>query len=118
MPRFIHTAVAFVFLVWILPLGVFIKPWQERVACGGQRAICLCSHRTAKPQNKVVEKISLKINGSSVQKEEGSTGGVSHFFLVQHNNRVQSSYHTAFSHHPFFLYACPHDQAVEHVPKA
>ena len=30
------------FILWILPLGFFIKPSQEKFACDGQRAICMC----------------------------------------------------------------------------
>lgn len=30
-------------LLWVLPLGVFIKPSQEKTACGGKRAFHMCS---------------------------------------------------------------------------
>ena len=61
------------FSLWIIPLGAFIKPYQEMKVCGGQRAICLCTHL----------KSSVKIKGqslivkvpSSAEKETGSQLG-------------------------------------------
>src|SRR5262245_15978819 len=44
MFRLIRTILAFVFLLWLLPLGIFIAPSKEKLLCDGQRAICLCSH--------------------------------------------------------------------------
>lgn len=74
------------FFIWILPLGVFIKPSQEKQACDGQRAICLCSHLLAKQAAKAAGKILLK-NGASSSTQKESSGGVSHDFLVMNDRR-------------------------------
>lgn len=46
--KLIRIIIACIFLLWIIPLGVFIKPVNEKELCGGKRAICLCTHMTAK----------------------------------------------------------------------
>ncbi len=48
------------FFLWILPLGFFIKPDQEKTACGGLRAVCMCSMGTSAVQNKPIEGYSIK----------------------------------------------------------
>jgi hypothetical protein len=70
MQRLTATVSTFAFLLWILPLGVFIAPSKEKILCGGQRAICMCSHGGH-------HKHSLPATGYSFeksddQKEEGS----------------------------------------------
>ena len=80
MPRLISALVLLIFFIWILPLGVFIKPSQEEKACNGQRAICLCSHLIAKQKDARVAKIMLTNPGA--QKEANPSGGASHDFIV------------------------------------
>lgn len=58
MQRTLSLTVLAIFFIWILPLGAFIKPSQEKKVCNGQRAICLCSHLIiAKQKDKWAGKI-------------------------------------------------------------
>lgn len=61
------------FIVWILPLGAFIKPEQESEACNGRRAICLCSHLLGKALDKQLGKVLLKQYAGGLQKENASS---------------------------------------------
>ncbi len=117
MRRFIGFLTVLLFFIWILPLGIFIKPSQEKVACDGQRAICLCSHLIAKQEAKNAGKTIYKGSGAA-QKEQNGPGGSSHHFLVAQKknqiNRQLSLYHQQQS----FLYSLLVVRSIEHVPKA
>ncbi len=39
----VSAALSLAFCAWILPLGAFIKPSQEKTACGGARAFHMCT---------------------------------------------------------------------------
>ena len=41
--RFLTGILTLVFFAWLLPLGAFIRPAQEGTACGGKRAMHMCS---------------------------------------------------------------------------
>lgn len=62
---------------WILPLGNFIKPSQEKTACGGGRAMHMCTmgmsnmHKVPAP-----EKFTFS-DASGVEKTNKSAGGSS-----------------------------------------
>jgi hypothetical protein len=43
MKRVLSAAAACAVFVWILPLGVFIRPSQEGAACHGKRAFHMCA---------------------------------------------------------------------------
>lgn len=75
------------FLVWILPLGTFIKPEKEKLACNGKRAICLCRHLLALQLSKAAKKTFLN-NGGQVAKERQGTSSSSPSFMnvfAEHN---------------------------------
>lgn len=66
---------ACVFL-WILPLGAFIRPSQEKTACDGKRAFHMCSMGFFSNEQK--EPTSQKISftsGSGVEKTNKSASG-------------------------------------------
>ena len=116
MRRLISAIVFLVFFIWILPLGVFIKPSQEEKACNGRRAICLCSHLIAKQKGAHVAKIMLTNPG--VNKEGSPSGGAGHDYLVEatpFKSRLTAAEH-------FFLNAIPTQSTfsrnIDHVPKA
>lgn len=117
MRYFVSVLTALLFFIWILPLGIFIKPSQEKVVCNGQRAICLCSHLIAKQEAKNAGKAIYKVSGTA-QKEQNGPGGSSHHFLVVQKknqiNRQLSSYHQQQS----FPYSFLVIRSIEHVPKA
>jgi hypothetical protein len=62
------------FFIWLLPLGIFIKPSQEKVACDGQRAICMCSVHFAhkSPSNPLG---GIATANPNANKEAPSNGG-------------------------------------------
>ncbi len=104
------------FFIWILPLGVFIKPSAEKLACGGQRLICLCSKMTDKTQQKTSAKISFQ-NSTGVHKEEGSSGGASHYFLISHLNNQRATTLSNLTDQVFLTDQNSFLKAIEHVPK-
>lgn len=119
MQKFIASLTAILFIAWILPLGFFITPSKEKIACNGQRAICMCSHAMAKQsaKNVGVGKAAYKGSGAA-QKEQNGPGGSSHHFLaVQKKNQINrqiSFYHREQSTFYSLLVVRP----IEHVPKA
>ena len=63
--------------LWFLPLGAFIKPAQEKTACGGQRAFHMCSMMSGKVNTERPQKISFT-NASGFNetgKVKGSSSG-------------------------------------------
>ncbi|MCA9408094.1 MAG: hypothetical protein KC733_05355, partial [Candidatus Omnitrophica bacterium] len=80
MQRFLSIVILVLFFIWILPLGAFIKPNQEKKACHGRRAICLCSHLIAKQLAKMADKVLLKQGHSSTEKE--SSGSPENSFTI------------------------------------
>ncbi len=62
--------------LWVLPLGNFIKPTQEKSACGGGRAMHMCTMGMGKVQAPTSDasKISFT-NPGSVEKTNKPSGG-------------------------------------------
>jgi len=113
MKKWLVLFLAVSFILWILPLGVFIKPSQEKIVCDGLRAMCMCTmgHRSA---DKVMEPgISLK---AASQSKENSSGGGNYFVsakpVVIFNLRLAS-----IVGNQFFLYKNPFLATLEYVPK-
>jgi len=103
------------FFVWILPLGAFIKPSDEKKACNGKRAICLCSHLFAKQTAKYAGKTLLK-NASSAG--ESSNGVPSSHFYV---NALLAIIKNSDAEHAMMeramFYANPTQETASPVPK-
>lgn len=77
MRKFVSSLSVITILVWVLPLGVFIKPSQEKTVCGGKRAFHMChmAKASATSQNEST-KITLNTAGQSGQeKEKGGSSG-------------------------------------------
>ncbi len=114
MRRILSSIIIIMFLIWLFPLGVFIKPNDEKKVCGGQRAICLCSH-AAKGQTAAAKKMILGYTASS-EKETSSSGSNTNFLTVDFKtiNAIASS--KLINHTPnlYSLIVC---KSVEHVPK-
>lgn len=110
MHRLFTSFVIAIFTLWILPLGAFIKPYQEALICGGKRAICLCSHKSVKSSP------GLMIVNPGVQKES-SPGGASHDFIAQikswANRPGVLDYRMEMTQSYYFLL----QRSLEHVPK-
>jgi len=115
----ISLSLSLIFFTWLLPLGVFIKPSQEKTACGGQRAICLCHASLTKSASKPVEQgVSYRGAGASPKQEASAGGGGSHAYLAAMLRRVSTTLLTAFNEQRFNRYTNPSLAALEHVPKA
>ncbi len=80
MRRILTSLILVVFVIWLLPLGIFIKPAQEKMACNGQRAVCLCTNLLKKAQAKGFVASTVVRNTSS--QKEFSSGGASHYFTL------------------------------------
>jgi hypothetical protein len=91
MKRFLSFLTSFLFLIWILPLGVFIKPSQEKEFCNGRRAICLCTKLMAKMKDQGCTK-KIWIQNAPVKEEGPSAGFNQHFLLSQMSLFLKSSH--------------------------
>lgn len=114
--KFLAVISAVIFLIWILPLGVFIKPDQEEKACAGQRAICLCSKLIVKQISKSVVKIIAQSSSSATQKE--SAGGASHYFLSTFDVPYFTAQISRFELDAALSNQFSFINPAEHVPKA
>ena len=104
------------FILWILPLGVFIKPSQQKIACDGQRAICMCHAFVPKSMGKAMEPgIALKA-GSSTSKENSSGGGGNYFVSAKPPVVLNLQLASIFENQ-HLCYKNPFLAALEYVPK-
>ena len=117
MQRFISFITLFIFFVWILPLGAFIDPSVEQKVCGGQRAICLCSHQLAKQEGYDHGK-TMTISNPGVNKEATSASGASHNFLLPSFYYQPNLLVSTFSKQERSFLNLLFSKEVEHVPKA
>lgn len=104
------------FFIWILPLGVFIKPSQEKMTCGGKRAICMCSHaKVTQSQSKAIEGFGMKANSNN--KESSAAGGSGHYFLTAHLPMLNELTMRALNDTMLLAYRNPFLRSIEHIPK-
>ena len=117
MKKALLSFIVIAFFIWLLPLGVFIKPSQEKTACGGQRAICMCQVQMTKSQSKPLEGISLK--GGSNQKNENASakGGGSNYFTIALFKGQQDLVLARLFENESLRYTNPYSASFEHVPK-
>ena len=77
MFRVVSLILAITFASWVMPLGVFIKPKDEKMACDGQRAFHMCSMMQKEAASKVSSPTVSIMNASG--QEQGprsqSSGG-------------------------------------------
>jgi hypothetical protein len=118
MRYLVSVLTALLFFIWILPLGFFIKPYQEKVACGGQRAICLCSNMQAKVKSNPIEGFGLKANSSSNKETNASGGGTGHYYLAAHLPIQDNLAMLALNDSMLLAYRNPSLRSIEHIPKA
>ncbi len=107
------------FFSWLLPLGIFIKPAQEKIACDGQRAVCLCTNTAqARGKNISLEGHSFKNNSKSNKESNASGGGAGHYYLVAHSHAEQALRILNLHDFMLFAYGNPFLRTIDHVPKA
>ncbi len=104
------------FFIWILPLGAFIRVTDEQEVCGGQRAICLCSHHLAKNKSSSHGKVVI-VNPGGVNKEAGSAGGPGHDFLLENRKDIANSSISNYFEKIPNLYNLLISKSIDHVPK-
>ena len=106
------------FTLWILPLGYFIKPSMQKLACDGQRAMCMCccmfGHH--KSVDKAMEAgIALKACSSS--NKENSSGGSSTYFVSVKPAVTLNLHAVSVFENQFLTYKNPFLASIDHVPK-
>jgi hypothetical protein len=74
--------VAAAMTAWVLPLGSFIKPSQEATACGGKRAMHMCSMMSGKTAKEAPKGIAFT-SASSVEKTAKSSASGGDDFLLE-----------------------------------
>lgn len=116
MKKILITITAVLFFIWIMPLGIVIKPAFEKLACGGQRAICMCSSLTSQP-GEGDNASYLSSTGASQQGPKRSGGSGALFWLAQ------AAVHTIDKlcfYHPITppVYSFRYAHRIDHIPKA
>ena len=117
MFRGLSVIILFVFVSWLLPLGIFIKPSQEKIACDGQRAICMCSHSGGALASKSRSgETVVKFNPGAHKEEHGSFSASQYYFATNHSNKNS---HIASLHflRQLSLYQLLICHLIDHVPK-
>jgi len=104
------------FILWVLPLGVFIKPSLQKLACDGQRAMCMCHAFIPKSVDKAMEPgMALKAGGAA--NKENSSGGGSNYFVSARPAVTLNLHLTSFFENQHLCYKSPFLAALEYVPK-
>ena len=103
------------FILWILPLGVFIKASLQKLACDGQRAICMC-HVNFKTMDKSMEAVIALKAGTSSSKEN-SSGSSGNYFVSAKPVIILKLNAISFFENQQLFYTNPSLTALEYVPK-
>ena len=117
MRRLILSLTIVLFFIWLLPLGIFIKPSQEKIACDGQRAICMCSVHIMKAVPNTSGKIMLSHDSQGASKESSSSGGTGNYYIS--NNIMLPKFHLQASQCPVPMHMSTLliIRSIESVPK-
>ena len=105
------------YFIWIIPLGAFIKPSQEKFACGGKRAICLCNHIDKESKSNSAQECSFQVNPGPNEEINTSNGQISQYYLATHIDS-QQALNSVILNTPLYIgYHNPFFKSIEHVPK-
>jgi len=104
------------FIFWILPLGVFIKPSLEKLACDGQRAMCMCHALVFKSSDKAMGPGMILKAAPSTNKENPS--GSSNYFVSAKPIIMLKLHSASIFDNQIFYYKNPFLSPLETVPKA
>jgi hypothetical protein len=115
MKRLLPSLLVVSFILWILPLGSFIKPSQEKLACDGQRAMCMC-HVLILKSDKVMEP-GLMIKAGSSANKENSSGSGNNYFVSARPALALNVHAASIFDNQFLTYKNPYLAALEYVPK-
>ena len=117
MQRAVSSLLVIFFILWILPLGYFIKPSQEKIVCDGQRGMCMCSvHFAHKSPSNPLNGIT-SINPNANKEAPSSGGGAGNYF--ESNLSVISVVHSSIlpDFHVEFIPSLQFISPIEHVPR-
>ena len=117
MQRAVSSLLVIFFILWILPLGYFIKPSQEKTVCDGQRAMCMCSVHFAhkSPSNTLGGISTANPNGN---KEAPSNGGGAGNYFESNLSVLSVSHSTVLPDFQVeFIPSLQFISPIEHVPK-
>ena len=118
MNRFFCLFLSTVFFLWILPLGVLIKPAQQMLFCGGQRAICLCTHLVNKSLEKTGGQVVVRAADRALSSNEVRSNGGSVFPYIFIADEALSLVEPAGADsQERSLYALSVSRPIDHVPK-
>ena len=117
MFQFIRYLILFCFTLWIVPLGAFIAPEKEGKACGGQRAVCLCSHYLKKATAPNAGK-QFASAGANSQEQTGYWGQSGHQFILFSFDGIRSSKDSPFVVLSSINLSSSFLRSIEHIPKA
>lgn len=78
--------VCFSVIVWLLPLGVFIKPSEEKVACGGKRALHMCTMNMKARTQDSGQGLKITSGSGQIDKQNPASGGGNDYVL---NSRIR-----------------------------
>ena len=105
-----------IFFIWILPLGVFIRPSDAKKFCDGQRPVCLCAHLLAKQKSSPAKLAAAKHAG--VEKEASSAGGGGNYYLAVGKSGISGLLLSKYFQETSSLYSLVVPRSIDHVPKA
>jgi hypothetical protein len=83
MRKVVSLFITLAVLVWLMPLGAFIKPSEEKSACGGKRAFHMCSMMQAKADpNPSTTPVFQSASGFEHQAKSQASGGGNEFEVL------------------------------------
>ena len=113
--RLTAVSLTILFFIWILPLGVFIKPFQEKLACDGQRAICMCSHLMAKQAVQNDGKAFSKVGGGAQSEKDNSFSSGMCFFFRDNKNLISNQI-SSYLQQKLLLHSFLVVRPIDHIP--
>lgn len=104
MKRLASSLSALAIFVWILPLGAFIKPSQEKTACGGNRAFHMCSMGMGKLSADSSSKASFKNVTAAERHAKSSAAGENDFIITHEGEFLAPAFQRRHLSSPFFVH--------------
>ncbi len=105
------------FILWILPLGAFIKPSQEKMACDGKRAFHMCSMSMGKVNPEPSSKVTFNNANGSEQGPKSSASGGDDFVSVSRGRSLLGDNSRYYDFSLLFAYSYFRD-SIDPPPKA
>jgi hypothetical protein len=114
MKRLLASLLLLGFILWVLPLGYFIKPSQEKSICDGQRGLCMCHVFIPKSVEKALDHGFNWRSAPAPNKENNSAGN----YFISGKLAIAANPSLFLNVHQFdFSYQNPYLAAFDPVPK-